>query len=241
MTRKWHLSLVVVCLALGLLLATSYSAQEKARILSQTPRKQELIARIRQLEKDRDAEKEKIDSLRGQLSDRQERAAASAGVLEDYNRGLDMLKFRAGLTKAIGPGLRVTIGDNPEPPTGDANNYIVHDYDIRQIVNALWAGGAEAVAINGQRLVGTTAIRCAGSTILVNSTRLASPFVISAVGNQGDMEKSLRETKEASDFLNKVSKAFGLIATVERASSLTLPLYEGSVYFKESNVLEGVK
>ncbi|MCL5291764.1 MAG: DUF881 domain-containing protein [Actinobacteria bacterium] len=244
MAKKWHLSLVVVCLVLGLLLATSFNTQERARKLSQTPRKQELIAKIRQLERERDAERSRIAELRSLVSERETRATSSEGNLGEYKRDLDLLKFEAGLTRVKGQGLHITLADNPEPPkglpAGDVNNYIIHDYDLRQVVNALWSGGAEAISINGERLVNTTAVRCAGNTILVNSTRLASPYLISAIGDQKRMEEALKNTKEANNFMNEVARTFGLVATVER-KSLVLPSYSGSLYFKESKVKEGVR
>ncbi len=232
-----------VYLVLGLLLATSFNAQEKARELSQTPRKQELISKIRRLEKERDAEKGRIEQFRKSLSGYERDAASSEGVLQTFNRDLNALKLEAGLTKVKGRGLKITLADNPKPPTGEnvnANNYIIHDYDLRTIVNSLWNGGAEAISINGQRLVATSAIRCAGNTILVNSNRLASPYVISAIGDPRKLEGALKESKEADKLLNDVAKAFGLVANTE-VGSLALPAYEGGIYPKEGKVIGSEK
>lgn len=241
MSRRWHLSLVLVCAVLGLLLATAFNTQEKARRLSQTPRKQELISKIRALEKEREKERDSIEKVRSSLAQYETKAAASAGNLQAFTKNLDALKFQAGLTKVKGPGLKITIADNPQPQPGDPNNYIIHDYDVRQVVNALWNGGAEAMSINGKRLVASTAIRCAGNTILVNSNRLASPYIIEAVGDAGKLEEALKKQKESSTFFDEIAKTFGLVTIVERQGSMTLPAYEGSIFFTESKVVGGVR
>lgn len=238
MARRWHYSLAFVYLVLGLLLATSFNAQEKARELSQTPRKQELISKIHRLERERDEEKRRIEKYRESLNRYERAAAASEGVLQAFNRDLSVLKLEAGLTKVKGKGLRITLADNPKPPSGEntnANNYIIHDYDLRTVVNSLWSGGAEAISINGQRLVSTSAIRCAGNTILVNSNRLASPYVISAIGDPQKLEDALKSSKETDKLMNEVAKAFGLVANVEKASIL-IPAYEGGIYSKEGKI-----
>ncbi|MHB0977625.1 MAG: DUF881 domain-containing protein [Candidatus Aquicultorales bacterium] len=196
------------------------------------------MERISKLEKERDEHRDKIAELRTTLSDREAKAAAGVGILESYNSSLNLLKFESGLTAVKGRGVKITLGDNPKPPPGDANNYIIHDYDLRHVVYALWNGGAEAVSVNGQRLVGTSSIRCAGNTILVNSTRVASPFVVSAVGDEDSMVKALSQTPESKEFIDKIAKTFGLVAEVEEFDSISLPAYDGSVFFKESKIVE---
>jgi uncharacterized protein YlxW (UPF0749 family) len=79
-------------------------------------------------------------------------------------------------------------------PAGyDAANYLVHDYELRDVVNLLWLAGAEAVAVNDERLVASTSIYCVGSTVIVNETRLSPPYDVRAIGNAAQLENTLQD------------------------------------------------
>jgi len=104
----------------------------------------------------------------------------------DVQAQVDELRVLAGTTALKGPGITITLDDtknsgNPSSP--DASLMVVHDSDLYVLVNELKSSGAEAVEINGQRVGATTAIRCAGPIIQVNSTSIAPPFVINAIGD----------------------------------------------------------
>lgn len=113
-------------------------------------------------------------SARRRLSDR---AAADA-------RRVRVVQLQAGTVPMTGRGLQVTLSDSDQEPEdpGDRAALAVHDVDLQLVVNALWAAGAEAVAVNGQRLVATSPIRAAGETITVNFRPLVPPYVIAAIG-----------------------------------------------------------
>lgn len=92
-----------------------------------------------------------------------------------------------------GPGLVVTLDDSSQArsPTGDPNDLVVHEADIQTVVNALWAAGAEAVAINGERLTAGSAVRCAGNTLLLHGTLHTPPYEIAAIGEPSELAASL--------------------------------------------------
>jgi uncharacterized protein YlxW (UPF0749 family) len=105
---------------------------------------------------------------------------------------------RAGLSAVIGPGVTVTLADAPDTVAADgvdADFLIVHQQDIQAVVNALWSGGAEAMTIQGQRVISTTGITCVGNTVLLHGIPYAPPYVISALGDQ----RRLREALHASE------------------------------------------
>lgn len=89
-----------------------------------------------------------------------------------------------GLTDVSGDGIIITLQDNSSVSSSDAliENYLVHDSDLKTIINELWNAGAEAISINGQRIVATTAIACDGNTIKINGETTGSPFEIKAIG-----------------------------------------------------------
>jgi uncharacterized protein YlxW (UPF0749 family) len=133
----------------------------------------------------------------------------------------------AGLVAVTGPGLKVTLNDSrlEAPPTGgNVNDLVIHSQDVQAVVNALWRAGAEAIAINGQRLVSTSAVLCVGNTLLLNGTVHSPPYVISAVGASKDKFDADRLVRR----LKSDANTFGLGFSAERATKLELPAYRGA-------------
>ena len=153
---EWHLSLAVVFLILGVLLSTSFYAQKKWDV-SPGPRKKRLIEFIRSQDKQREKIEYDLQKLRANVDVFQKKAAAAEGEMGTFGKEIDALKKLAGLTVAKGKGIEIIISDAEDVPSNkDPNNYIVHDYDLQIIINALWQAGAEAISLNGQRFVSTT-------------------------------------------------------------------------------------
>jgi len=231
------LSPILVCLILGFLLSTAFYAQQRTRERV-GQRKVELIEIIKSLEKERENLKKETRELRERLRAYEKEAAAHEGILGSFTKELEELKFAAGLTPVEGPGVEVILGDALQVPLGeDPNSYIIHDYDLRVMVNALWDGGAKAIAINSQRLVSTSAIRCVGNTILVNSVRLATPYKIRAIGNSERLYRVLQENKDASKLLWNYAKFFGLIAEIKTLSHIKIPAYSGSLRVEHARTI----
>ena len=139
----------------------------------------------------------------------------------------------AGAAPVTGPGLRLTLDDAPVKDGGknadaDPRNNAGPDQgrviarDLQIVVNGLWASGAEAVSVNGQRLTSKAAIRFAGQAILVNYRPLTRPYVISAIGDP----RSLAADFAASDggsYLQSLKTNFGVRAGIAEVDRLTVP------------------
>lgn len=113
---------------------------------------------------------------------------------EKQNRELVKFSKLLGINKEIGQGIVLEMSDNDNPvKVGENPNYgIIHNTDLLAVVNNLWAGGAKAVSINGQRITVYTDIKCIGPTILINKTRVTSPFLIKAIGNPQKLTESVK-------------------------------------------------
>lgn len=232
--------LFLIWFVLGILLTVSFYAHRRIEAYPATPRKKVLIAAIKDLENERNSLKKELLTLRGELSDYEKKAAADEGVLNSFSNKLNGLELAAGLTAVQGAGVAITLGDSPTvPPNKNPNDYIIHDTDIRLLVNALWLAGAEAISVNGQRLVSSSAIRCAGNTVLVNSTRLATPYVIRAVGKPNALSEALKGDKDARRLLNDYAKAYNLLATVEENTEISIPAYKGSSTVQYAKPVKG--
>lgn len=235
-TRTHYLSLTVVAFLLGLLAILAY----KTNIGASPPvvgedRHSQLVRVATDIELQKRSLEHTILELRRQVSGLERRAADTQGLATSYSSQLDQLSMLAGLVPVTGNGIVVTLGDNPTPPDDgpDPNNYIIHDYDIRAVVNSLLAGGAEAIAVNRQRLVQSSAIRCVGTTVLVNNTRVGSPFQIVALGNGEELEAALQNDPDTKLLVTQYARTLGLKVSIKQANDLGLPAYGGSVTPRE--------
>lgn len=142
-----------------------------------------------------------------------------------------------GLTDVIGEGISVTMRDNNTVTadsisiTDDISLYLVHDVDIRSIINELENAGAEAISINDQRVVITTSITCEGNVISVNGEKVSSPFVIKAIGNSLSMYSALTRPGGYVEKLNST----GIPTVVRKSDNVSIEKYNGVLNFKMSH------
>ena len=131
----------------------------------------------------------------------------------------------------VGPGLIVTMSDstkNPADTTADPSYYIIHDNDILQVVNELRDAGAEALSINGERLLATSEIRCAGSIVSVNNNRYAAPYVIRAIGDPAAMSSALSMRGGVIDQLS----IWDIQVDVQQSEEVLIRAYTGKTTFQ---------
>lgn len=168
--------------------------------------------------------------LRAQVEDLS-KANQTPGVTSSVISSASALAPSVGLGAVSGKALRVTLDDAPlsENPDGvDANMLVVHQQDIQMVVNTLWSGGAEAMTIQGQRVVSTTAVKCVGNTIVLHGVAYAPPYVIEAIGDPDAVQKTL-DTSEAVRIYKEYVGAYQLGWSVERAGEVTMPAYTGTL------------
>ncbi|MDO8471947.1 MAG: DUF881 domain-containing protein [bacterium] len=142
------------------------------------------------------------------------------GIVEQSDAALEL----AGLTDVQGKGITVTLDDSPDGLIKD--QAIAHAADLRDMVSVLRGVGAEAISINGERIVSTTAIDCIVNTILVNETRLSNPFVVQAIGNPEQLEKVLNDPRILQDLHDRVINE-GVKLKVEQNGLISISAYKG--------------
>lgn len=143
------------------------------------------------------------------------------------------LRQPAGFQAVSGPGLTVTLDDAPEAvveSTDDValGNLVVHQQDIQAVVNAMWAGGAEAMTIQGQRVISTTGIKCVGNTVLLHGIPYSPPYVITAVGDPAEMLSSVTSNPYIQIYQQYVER-YELGWDLKPETHVELPAYEGSL------------
>lgn len=231
-----HVTLFMVFVLLGFLLVTAFTAQQTQGGRSGR-RKTDLVQFINKRRSEQKRLAASLSATRKEIAGIDLRRAKSEGVLAGHSRELASLRERAGLSPVRGPGLALTIGDAQRVPPDigrGANLYLVNDSDLQILVNALWRGGAEAISINGERLVVSSGIRSAGSTIMINSSPLGGPYRIHAIGNPGALNKALADDSDASLLLGGDAAQFGLMLEVKPMKVLKLPGYAGGVKISDS-------
>jgi uncharacterized protein YlxW (UPF0749 family) len=178
--------------------------------------------------------------LRSQIADAerevqrfQEESTSSSVALEALNQRLAAARLAVGLTAVRGPGLIVEIADSKRvvPEGENPASFIVLVDDLRDIVTALWASGAEAIAINDQRLVATTSIYGVGASVLVNTAFLSPPFRIEAIGTEGLLDRFQSHPAFQGRVAQRI-EFFGLEFASQASGELTLPAFVGTTRFR---------
>jgi uncharacterized protein YlxW (UPF0749 family) len=218
---------VVALLVIGFLLAVAYRVAVRAEPES-TRAHAGLVAQVKSAQGATDGLQVQDDQLRRQVTTAQQQALG--GTAEQLHQFL-VQEAADGLAPVTGPGLVVRLTDATaqiDPNTGKTSGAEVNrvlDVDLQGVVNALWAAGAEAVAINGQRLTALSTIRTAGATVLVDFHPVLSPYEVSAVGG-GDLAPTFDRTTAAAEMRDLVSR-YGLGFSTRTEDNLQLPAAAG--------------
>ena len=138
---------------------------------------------------------------------------------------------RVGLTAVTGPGVTVILDDAPASVAANGiepDLLVVHQQDIQAVVNALWSGGAEAMTIQEQRVISTTAVKCVGNTVVLHGIPYAPPYRIRAIGDQERLHAALASSEPIQIYQQYVA-AYGLVFREKSEERLELPGHEGSL------------
>lgn len=223
--KQGRISIAFVCMVLGFMLAVQFRTTQDIKSSLPYQRSAELSERLLQTEKERDGLQEEVKNLK-QISGQ-----------ETETKAVEDLRMMAGAIAVEGPGVVVTIDDSKltGKSSENPNLYLVHDDDLLKVINELRAAGAEAISINGQRLTGTSEIRCAGPTLSVNNVRSAPPYEIRAIGEAKNLENSLKMRGGVAESL----KVWGIQLDIKQAEKVQVPAYNGAIHFKYAKIAGG--
>lgn len=215
-------------LVLAALVVTVGAAQARVAAPVVAKERQELIDRIDKETKSADKLEGSVDTLRDDVSARQRAALKTSGG----SGQADLVSMLSGATAVHGPGVRLVVndakeassggGDNPRETADFSDTGRVRDRDMQRVVNGLWAAGAEAVSINGQRLTALSAIRAAGDAILVDNKPLVPPYTVLAVGDGQRLSSKFQNGADGL-YLHALEDTYGIRATIAVESDLRLP------------------
>jgi uncharacterized protein YlxW (UPF0749 family) len=225
--------------AAGILFTTS------ANVASGTDLREDRRPRMAQLITEQQAriatEDQAARTLRREVDTATAALAGTDTPTSDARARAEALRQAAGLTAMKGPGVTVSLNDAPVTAQGarpaDVTNddLVVHQQDVQSVVNALWAGGAEAMTIMGQRIIATSAVRCVGNTLLLQGQVYSPPFVIKAIGDPTRLRAAL-DAEPGVQYFQRDARDYGLGYSVTDESEIIAPTYTGSTDLSNAEV-----
>ena len=216
--KHYSTALTVTCVVLGVIIGVQANTVKQQRVSTENQRLSEAIVALNQMQAERDALLEQNKALEKTLKE------------GSFGTEMEELLVFAGLTEVTGEGVTVTMNDSSTRGGSDMNAYLVHAEDLLSVVNELNGAGAKAVSINGQRMVGQSAITCAGSIVMVNGVRVAAPFEIKAVGDPAVMDSALHFPGGVIDNL----APWGIEISVRKEAAVTVAAYTQTALFRET-------
>ncbi len=224
----WRLGTPVVVLVCGSLFVVSAQSSDGTDL--RPGRYDDLASLV-------DAEADRYEGLTGQVTALTEEVAELSSQVEDdavqrLQAEVDRLRDPAGLVRRDGPGVQITLSDAPDAvldtPTVNQNLLVVHQQDIQAVVNALWAGGAEAVTVQGQRIITTTGIKCEGNQVLLQGIPYPQPYVIEAVGDISDLSRAIADDAYLQTYREQADDPEIAVGwDLELMDDLSAPAYDG--------------
>jgi uncharacterized protein YlxW (UPF0749 family) len=223
--QSWQWGIGIVAMFLGMLLVLQLRTEFKIR--AQLPTRQ--VNELANILKNQDMRLKKYET---EIADLRQQTT-------NYNRDREILRLKmaAGLLPLTGTGLKIILSDSETKPKEyeDPVFRVVHYDQLELLINELWAAGAEAIAVNNFRLGATSGFSCAGTTILIDTKRLAPPYKIEVIGDAENLKNALMMP---GGFVEQQILSFNLKFVIESVDKLNLPAYKGSIAFEHAVSVE---
>ncbi|GAB3269791.1 DUF881 domain-containing protein [Kineosporia babensis] len=235
-TRVGAFGVGAVLVVAGLLFSTSAYTSHGTQLRSERAS----LADLLQAENERVQEQSaRVAELNEQVKADTAAAALSDATIRDLEQGSSDVEAEAGLVPVSGPGLTITLDDAPRdssvPSQARPDDLVVHQQDVQAVVNALWAGGAEAMMLMDQRVISTSAVRCVGNTLILQGRVYSPPYVIRAIGDVEAMRTAVDDSPQINIYLQYVA-SLRLGWDVEQVQKLDFPSYQGSLSLSHARV-----
>ena len=231
MQNRGELAVMAVCVVVGFLLAAQLRGVQLAGAADATnaSRLETLQSLYNDVVEERDGLTEQVGQLQSELELYRQQAASGDEGSEALKTELEQMEITAGLTDVEGPGVTVVLEDSTQANvTGDEADYLIHDNDILSVINELRSAGAEAISLNGERILATSEVRCTGAVVTVNGRRYASPYVLFAIGDADTLYSALTMRNGVVDILGQ----WGINVRVSVSDQLLIPAYSGTVDYQ---------
>ena len=225
------MTLGVMCFALTIAIVVQYKTIRDANKVTGSNVNSELKTEVLRWKERYEELYEDLDELEKILEEKRKLATSNDDTSLKLQNELRTLNALIGTIDVRGEGVVITLADNSSVTNqtisifDNISNYLIHDTDLIMLVNELKNAGAEAISINDERIVSTTAITCDGSVVLINGNKLSSPFTIKAIGSQATILGAIQRTGGLLEELY----AYGLVSSVVPQDDITIYKYSGII------------
>ncbi len=229
--KKYNItSVVMIALVLficSFIISAQLNTVENTDIIAEGMREAELLTELQKANNRYEELKKEYEKSQIIVDEYKTDASTNDLLISSMKTLLERAEILAGLVKVKGQGVVITLADSTDTNI-PVEAGLVHDTDIMAIVNELRAAGAEAISVNGQRIISTTAIRCVGPTIQINEIKVASPFYIKAIGDAKYLESALNIKNGIVDNF----KVYGINVEVKTDNNITIDKYDNTLTLK---------
>lgn len=227
------LILGIMCFILTLTIAVQYRTVEDASKVAGTEINSELKTEVLRWKERYEETYSILQEAENILEEKRELATNNNNQSSKIQKELKTLNSLLGTIDVKGNGIVIVVADNNNVTSENVgvldniSNYLIHDRDLLMLVNELKNAGAEAVSINGERIINTTSITCDGNVILINGNKISSPFEIRAIGSQ---EALLGAIQRPGGYLEELEN-YGLVTSIEKKEDITIYKYNGVINY----------
>lgn len=238
--HKTQIVVGIAILILTFLLALQFKSVTFNNETNQTSslRVDELTTELKKERETNEDLKKQIEAYKNDIAQYRADAEQESGYSTFLSEQLKRAELMAGFVDVKGPGITITLSDmDNRKAQGNllsSNETLIHDEDLRRVINELCAAGAEAICVNDSRIISTSAVRCVGPTILVNDTKMAPPYVIKAIGKTNQLEAAMNLNGGVIDNL----EIWGFTVQITKHAELVIPKYSGAVNFSSATAVE---
>ncbi len=238
---SWQVTLGIALLGLGFLIAAQL-ASEAPRVRYTTQERAPLIETALTLQRQQEELQARILELRTQIQDVERSGQGTSSTIRSLNEELEAARLAAGLIPLRGTGFVFQLEDSVQGPGTDVGDqdFLVGARDLRTLVEELWLAGAEAIAVNDERITPTTAIVDIGGSILVNTVYLTPPYQISVIAPP-DLYDRLTASQGFIDFVRARADAYGIRISYATPEEVDVPAFAGTVTLRHSRPLEDAR
>jgi uncharacterized protein YlxW (UPF0749 family) len=235
---RWWFGVPVIALAAGLLFTTSATTAGGTSL--REDRRLELADLIEEREERVDEYEATLGPLQQEVAELTEELAGSDTPVVAEQERAEEYRQAAGFSALRGPGLTVTLNDalrsdGARPPGAGDDDLLVHQQDLQAVVNALWAGGAEAMSIMGERIISTSAVLCVGPVLLLHGRPYSPPYQVTAIGDPAALRAALAESQGVQLYREAVD-AYGLGYRETVEEDVTVPAFDGTSTLRSGQV-----
>lgn len=225
-----------VCIILGFTIGVQAKTVRKQITTVDVQRVGELSVELKKAVEENENLFQQIKEYEKKIKGYENSMSGNDKSLQLLKEELENIRKLSGMTILQGRGITVTLNDSRQTAKGnaDANAYLVHAEDILSVINELNVAGAEAISINGQRIIGSSSVRCAGSVVNINGIKIATPFVITAIGDPDILESALNFPGGVIDSL----APWGIEIIIKKQPNVVVEAYSQSIHFKEAKDMQ---